>query len=645
MVGLSQSKYTTKADELFKDESYFEAIPAYQKAYTSESSAVQKARIVFQIAESYRLTSQIDQARQWYEKSINSKHPDPMQYYYFAEMLKRKGDLDGAKEHYMNFKKRKPNDDRWKTGLKSLELAKKWKEDPSRYIVENVLPINSSARDFSPTFMDKKNSQIVFTSGRAGSSGDAVDKRTGENFTDLWVTLQDKKGKWSEPVPVEGLINTEHNEGSAVFDYKRKDMYFTRCEYEKKEYKGCEIYKSMVLNGKFKDPVLVTEISGTNEGKNTYGHPAISKKGDALVFASDRPGGVGGKDLWIITFDKRTKKWSAPKNMGSKVNTKGDEMYPFINSDGKLYFSSDGHVGMGGLDIFESDYIGNYRWGNVKNMEYPINSEEDDYGIVFNKLKGNGYFSSSRSGGRGKDDIYSFYLPPLEFTLQGKVTDKDTKAGIDSCSIRLVGSNGESFTGITNGSGNYMFAENGSRDRFVKENTSYSIQVSKDGYLVAKDQFSTVGLDESTIFDLSFILQNAKEEKAIEMPEVQYAVGSYELLEQSKDSLNFLYDILKNNPTIVVELRAHTDARGDDASNMELSQKRAESCVNYLASKGIPQQRMKAKGYGESMPRFPEAEIEAMSSEAEKEKAHQLNRRTEFFILKEKYTPPAPTQE
>ncbi|MFT5336868.1 MAG: peptidoglycan-associated lipoprotein [Luteibaculaceae bacterium] len=643
-VGFGQTKYTKSADELFKSESYFEAIPEYQKAYSSENSAVQKARIVFQIAESYRLTSQIGEAMKWYDKSINSKHPDAMQYYYYAEMLKRKGDFAKAEEQYNNFRKRKPNDNRWKMGLKSLELAKEWQASPTRHIVENELPINSSAQDYAPTFADKKNKQLVFTSGRSGSSGDEVDKRTGENFTDLWTTTQDKKGKWSEPIPLEGFVNTEHNEGSANFTTKRTRMYFTRCEYEKKEYKGCEIYVSDVLNGKFKTPVLVTEINGDNQGANTYGHPAISKKEDVIVFASDRPGGIGGKDLWMITYDKRAKTWSSPTNMGSKINTSGDEVYPFINVDGKLYFSSDGHIGIGGLDIFEAEYIGNNRWGNVTNMRYPMNSSEDDYGIVFNKTKGDGYLSSSRSGGRGKDDIYRFVLPPMEFVLQGTVMDKDSKNVLDSVSIRVVGSNGESISTVSDGNGNFRFEKSGSK-RLIQENTSYSVQVTKGGYLVAKDQFSTVGVEESTIFDLSFILQSIQKNEAIEMPEVQYALGSFKLLENSKDSLNFLYNILKDNPTIVIELRAHTDARGDDASNMDLSQKRAESCVQYLTTKGIPAQRMQAKGYGESLPRFSEQEIGAMTTEAEKERAHQLNRRTEFFILKQKYTPAAPQGE
>jgi peptidoglycan-associated lipoprotein len=356
-----------------------------------------------------------------------------------------------------------------------------------------------------------------------------------------------------------------------------------------------------------------------------------------LIFSSDMEGGSGGKDLWMITYDKKSKTWSKPKNLGSPINTPGDEMFPFIHKDGTLYFASNGHLGMGGLDIFRAEKIGEGTWGNVANMRYPINSPADDYGIIFEGEKERGFFTSNREGSMGGDDIWRFNLPPLLFVLQGVITDVDTKKPIPDATIKIIGSDGSVAEVKSDATGFYKFAENGN-ERYLNPNTSYTITVSAKDYLNGKGKETTVGLKESTTFVKDFALQTTKK-KEIRFPEVLYDLGKYTLRPESEDSLMFLYQTLIDNPTIVIELSAHTDSRGSDKSNQILSENRAKSCVDFLISKGIDPERLVPKGYGETRLLVTDAEIAKLKTVEEKEAAHQKNRRTVFSVIRSDYVP------
>lgn len=638
LAAVAQNKNSEKADELFRQDAFLDALEAYRDAYTKESSAAQKGRIIYQIAESYRKINDVKNAKSWYERSIRAKHDNPKQYYYLGKMLMQEENYDGAIDQFETYKKLNPKDALADMGIKSCKMALQWKANPTRWQVKNEVQINSAEHDFAPAFEDKKNINVIFTSSRKGSSGDEVDSRIGENFQDIWIAVRDRKKNWSEPVLFNPEINTEDaHEGTARLSYKRNEIYFTRCEVGKKEKKGCDIYKSGYVAGRLSGIEKMDLKAGFGDSV-TVGHPAPNKKGDAFIFSSDMPGGRGGRDLWIITYDKKAKTWSKPKNLGPKINTAGDELFPFLSPSDELYFSSDGLVGMGGLDIFKAPLSGEFRWGPATNMQSPINSAGDDYGITFNKSKKEGFFTSNRKGGRGKDDIYSFYYPPLLFVLQGTVMDKDKGTPLDSVKVAIVGSDGKSKEVYTDAAGKYKFeGRTGARD--INENTTYSITVTRQNYLIAKDKISTVGAEESMTFVQDFLIQYSAPNKPIALPEVQYEVGSWKLKETSKDSLNFLYDILIENANIVVELQAHTDSRGDDDKNMELSQKRAQSCVDYLISKGIDKERLKAKGFGETKLRIPDSKIDAMASDDEKEAAHQKNRRTEFSVIATNYIP------
>jgi peptidoglycan-associated lipoprotein len=358
-----------------------------------------------------------------------------------------------------------------------------------------------------------------------------------------------------------------------------------------------------------------------------------------MFFSSNMKGAghVGGKDIYYVKLDKDGMPVGAPVNLGAEVNTGKDEMFPFQRVDGSLYFASNGHMGMGGMDIFRAEKTGENTWGQIENMRSPLNSASDDFGIMFDGENERGFFTSNRPGGKGQDDIWRFYMPDMVFALQGVAYDKVTGQPLSGAKISVVGTNGANFSAITDENGGFAFVENG-KDRYIKENTSYSILAEKEGYLVVKDQITTVGLEESTTFVKEYFLQPFID-VVIKLPEVQYDLGKFELRPEGKDSLETLYQTLIDNPTIIIELSAHTDSRDSDAKNQILSQNRAQSCVNYLVTKGIDPARMVPKGYGETKLRISDAQIKAMKTKEEQEAAHQQNRRTEFRVLSYDYVP------
>ena len=642
LAGFSQKNFTRDADAAFKGEAYFSAVELYKKAYAKEPSRAKKAEILFNIAECYRALEDPMQAETWYNKAIKAQYPDPVAILYLADAIKSQERYDEAIPQYESYSAAKPDDSRGQQGVKSCKKSQEWKDKPSRYKVQNEVLLNSKQYDFAPSFADKKYESLLFTSTREGSTGEANDTRTGENYSDLYYTSRDRKGKWSVPVSVGENVNTVANEGSSVLNGRYNMMYFTRCEDEKDKVFACKIWEAKRQGQTWAVPTQVEINVGDSV---TIGHPALSADDETLLFASDLQGGQGGKDLWYITYDKKERKWSDPVNLGSDINTSGDEMYPFLTEKGTLYFASNGHIGMGGLDIFVAESKGDKKWGKPENMGYPINSAYNDFSIILEDEK-RGYFTSNRIGGKGGDDIYSFYVPALVYAIQGNVTNVVTGKPIEGATIKLVGSDGTSVEAKSDATGFYEFAQiSGSNDRYVKENTSYQILVSKEEHLNAKGEETTVGVENSTTFVHDFALQKFVSDKGesveIKFPEVQYDLGKYTLRPESKDSLNFLYQTLIDNPTIVIELSAHTDSRGSDESNMTLSQNRAKSCVDYLIEKGIDPARMVPKGYGETRLLVTDADIAKFPTNEEREAGHQKNRRTVFSVLRSDYVPKA----
>lgn len=633
-------KALQKADAAFQQHQYFTAINLYKQVYSSAPED-KKALILYRSGYASQEINDYKGAETYYNKAIAANFDDPIVYMKLAEVLKSQKRYDDAIVEYKNYKSKGGNAKKADLGVKSCELSQQWNDNPLRYKVENMSMINSKERDYSPAFSDKKYQTVIFTSNRPGSLGEQ-DVTTGNYKSDIYETKVDKNGKWSTPVLLPPGVCTEVNEGQAWVSKKGDMIFFTRCPEEKNTTNKCGVYMAK-KQGSTWGPAAKLPF---NVDTVHFAHPCLSSDAKRLYFVSRKSGGYGGIDIWYANFDVKSNTWSSPINAGPAVNTEGDEMFPTTSNDGKyLYFSSNYHPGMGGLDIFMAELgpDGKFTKG-VENLKAPINSSYDDFGIVYEGKKNKGYFTSNREGGKGGDDIWSFFLPPLNFTGKGYVfSEGDPNVGkgrnepVEGVKVKVIGSNGDISEMMTGKDGSYTFK--------LKEKTTYTISTetskssksasfNKDGYLANKDQrvITTVGLDKSQDFVADFFVKPVIPN--LRMPEILYELGSAELLPQSKDSLNYLYNILKDNPSIVVELNSHTDSRGKADENMKLSQARAQSCVDFLVKeKSIAPARLVAKGFGATQLLISDAMIKAAKTEQEKEALHQKNRRTTFKVL------------
>lgn len=636
--GFSQ-KLLKKADAAFEARQYFNAINMYKQAYAGASKD-KKPAIMYKSGYAAQEINDYKAAETFYQKAIAANYDDPTVYLNLAEVLKSQMKYPEAIVEFNNYKAKGGNAKKADLGVKSCELAQQWKDAPQRYKLENMSLINSKESDYSPSFSDKKYQTLVITSRREGSLG-AQEVNIGSNHSDLFETKLDKNGKWSTPVLLPPAISSPVNEGQGWVSKKGDMIFFTRCPEEKGKQVKCGLYMAKKQGSTWG---VATRLPFNNDTVQ-FGHPTLSADGKFLYFASRMSGGYGGLDIWRCTYDAKANVWGQPTNAGPAVNTEGNEMYPTISDDGKkLYFSSDYHPGMGGLDIFVAEAGADGKFSKaVENLKYPINSSFDDFGIIYEGKKQRGYLTSNREGGKGSDDIWSFNLPALTFNAKGMAMSKgDDRTGagrgeaVELVKVKVIGSDGSINEFTTAKDGNYTFK--------LKEKTTYTITTITDkttkspsftkGYLASKDQrvISTVGLDKSKDFIADFELSPVV--PFIRMPQILYALGSAELLPQSKDSLQFLYQTLADNGSIVVELNSHTDSRGDAAKNQDLSQRRAQSCVDYLVKeKGINAARLQAKGYGKTQLLITDDVIAKAKTKEEKEALHALNRRTAFRIL------------
>lgn len=640
----AQKNFLKDADLAYTNHQYYNAIELYKQAYTKVKKADAKSKILFRTAESYHAINDLKGAETYYNKAIKAKYPDPIAILKLADCLKAQQKYPEAIVEYNNYKKEMPSDPRGENGVKSCELAQQWKDakgtPETRLKVEPMSLINSKEADFCPAYADKKYTTLYFTSTRPGGQG-AIDITTGQNHSDIYEAKLDKNGKWSTPAPLATTIVSKMNEGSAFVSKKGDLMFMTRCGEQKNKQVKCQLYVSKKQGPSWAEP----EPLPFNVDSIHLRHAVISPDGNTLYFDSKLPGTYGGTDIWMSEFDKKGKTWGTPVNLGPSINTAGNEGFPYMADDNKtLYFSSNTHLGMGGLDIFKAEKDANGKFTKApENLKYPMNSAGDDFGIVFEGKKIKGYFTSNREGGKGSDDIYSFILPPLIFNLNGTVVSIENNEPVQNALIHLKGSSGDMFEFKTGADGKYNFK--------LKENTSYEVTVATDkstisqtfklGFLANKDmgKLTTVDNNESKDFIKDFALTPVKAE--IRFPAVQYDLGKATLRPESKDSLNFLYQTLIDNPTIVIELQAHTDSRGNDKANQKLSEDRAKSCVDYLnIEKKIPLERLMSKGWGEKKLLIKDDLINKAKTKEEKEALHQKNRRTVFRIVNWDYVDP-----
>jgi peptidoglycan-associated lipoprotein len=575
-------------------------------------------------------------------------------------------------DYYIKYKEREPEDVRIEARIEGVRKSKGWMENPTNYEVENFKKINTKQDEWAPRWSNQeKQNQMIFTSNREGSTGKGFDQWTGFSFSDIYKIDRPKGksnewiGEWTNPALLdeEVILNSPVNEGEATGSRKGSEIYLTKCQIDKKALKACYIYETKRKGESFSEPELVLLCA---DSLVNCIHPALSFDELTLYFSSDMKGGYGGFDLYKATRSSKGGKFGNVENLGKLVNTPGNEVFPAMRGDSLLYFSSDGHPGMGGLDIFYTVLV-NGEFQEPQNMMYPMNSCWDEIGIAFYDdeiidPKSNapylelGFFSSNRPGGKGGDDIYYFQLRPTVFTLFGTVRDEANRQLIDGAEIEIVGSNGTSYKTQTDVKGRYAF------DRTkILMNTTYTIKVKKTGYWDIPDAVqTTIGLNEDTDIRQDFLLTHIPKDPIV-MPDIYYDLDKWDLKPQYQDSLMYLFFVLVQNPTLIVELRSHTDSRASDEHNDLLSQRRAQSCVDFLVKEmKIDADRIVPKGYGKRNPRkldkdimvpysgkmyqfkrgvnLDENYIKALPKD-QQEAAHQLNRRTEFFVLRDDFVP------
>lgn len=628
------------ADEAFTQKEYSVAASQYMDIAAKTKDKKTKQHSLYRAAECFRLDHKPKLAQRYYERALKAGVKDPELIYRLAEVKKQQGNFEEALVDFKKYQKEVPSDPRVEAMIQGCELALQWKNERTRYTVTPFSPANEGgADDFSPMWADRKQSTIMFTSDRENGTSKEVYKWTGRYHTDVWMVKQvTKKGKvkWEDAQLVEGL-NTKYNDGVITFNKRYSIMYITQCNGERAKEPNCKIYEARKVGTGYQ--MSEEPLSFCIDGEDTkwnYGHPALSPDGKTLYFASDRPGGYGDstssaptKDIWMVTYVRRGRTWGTPINLGPMINTEGNEMFPYVHSDGSLYFSSDGHPGVGGLDIFETTKNGDgpTDWNVPKNMKSPINSSADDFGIIMDDTKEHGYFTSSRS--KDQDDIYEFSMEPILCKLTGQVTDCDSGTAIPNAMVVISNSNDTTTIRL-------QTDENGYYETALTINTNFTIEVSKrqDYYYDAKPQFvSTMGVENSLDCQhvKDFCLKNTCNDVFV-LP-IYYDLDKAFIRADAKPVLDDLIETLKKYPKMKVELGSHTDCRSSYEYNMGLSQRRADSAIAYIIDSGqINPFRLEARGYGESQ-LVNHCECENGRAVPCTEEEHQQNRRTTVKVV------------
>jgi len=597
--------------EYFKAAS--EGVTAYERVSPKNKRARKvKSEMAYIAARSYDIIFNFEEAQNWYQRCIDLRYYEdqPDIYFRIASIQRQNGEYEKAKENYQAYLELVPIDKRAENALASMEKAVVLKDNRTRYTVKNEMKINTEHMEMSTAIGSRRGDLIVFGTTRKAPTSSGKDPILGEPYFNLWQVEVTRDGNWLEPQPFQDAdsINTEANEGTVAFDERYRKMFFTRCPNIEKQNMGCQIWVSERRGRAWGIP---TRVTLQDHDSISVGHPCSSPDGNGLIFSSDRAGGFGGMDLWYTEYDRRSDAWSDPVNLGEEINTPGDELFPTFALNGDLFFASNGHKGLGGLDIFRAEQQGaNMRWKNPTNMGTPLNSDADDFHLT-EVDKRNGYFTSNRRGSKGTKnmtDLWSYQLPPNIFDLKVIVNEIGADDRIAGATVEVTSEDG-SFRGVTNKEGVVFWDKQVNGERFINEEKGYEVKILPlEGFHSSDEisRFTTVGLDigQSFIVEMGLIAQTP-----IVLPEVRYDLGSAVLqvkegVIDSRDSLNFVDELLKEYPGMVLKLISHTDSRGSAPANEKLAQARAESCVRYLVDeKGVNPERLMPVGRGENEPR------------------------------------------
>ena len=643
LTGCGAEQAIKKGDRFHALGEYYDAAAQYKKAYsqTPAKERTQRGQVALKMAECYRHINYTQKAIAAYNNAIRYKQTDSLTYLHLAQQLMKNGSYKEAEKTFQTFLDSMRNDGSTesrnyeqlaKTGLLSAQQAPTWKKEGSAYTVKREHLFDSRRADYSPMLAGEENNQLFFTSTRNQAKGDELSGITGTKNADIFLSQKDDKGKWQRPEAIDSELNSEYDEGACSFSPDGRTMYLTQCRSDASYPRYATIVTSNRSDAAWSK---ATELVITRDTLSAYAHPAVSPDGQWLYFASNMPGGLGGYDIWRVAIT--TSGLGGVENLGAPINTPGDELFPTFRPNGDLYFSSDGHEGMGGLDIY---YVED---GKVQHPGYPLNSQGDDFGMTFEGLLNKGFFSSNRGDGKGWDHIYSFYNPEIVQTVKGWVYEQDGYE-LPQAQVYMVGNDGTNLKLSVKGDGSFT--------QQIKPDVDYVFLGTCKGYLNHQERLRVEPVSESEEYVLQFPLASITAPVLIE--NIFYDFNKATLRPESTTALDKLVALLGENPNVTIELSAHCDYKGSAEYNKMLAQRRAESVVEYLTAHGVASDRLKPVGYGKEKPKtirrkltekYPflkegdvltEEYIKTLDEE-QQEQCNQLNRRTEFVVLRTTY--------
>ena len=618
---------------------YYDAATEYKTAYSKTPAKMRNRRgqIAKKMAFCYEKINSTQKAIAAYRNVIRYKQADGNTYLSFARQLMKNGNYKEAAEQFRIALDSMPDNQMARDGLAAALDAPRLKEEGSRYTVKKMEVFNSRRADYSPMLLGENHEYLYFTSTRNEAQGDELSGITGSKNGDIFFSQKDDKGKWSKPQRVESGLNSEYDEGACSFTPDQREMYLTQCSSDPSYPRYAKIMKSSRSDAAWSKP---SDVQLTHDTLSSYAHPAISPDGEWLYFTSDMPGGQGGLDIWRVRLSSNG--LGGVENLGPIINTPGDEEFPTFRPNGDLYFSSNGHPGMGGLDIFIATVGDNGKW-QLEHPGYPLNSQGDDFGMTFEGPHNRGFFCSNRGDGRGWDHIFSFEKPEIIQTVKGWVYERDGYE-LPAAQVYMVGNDGTNEK--------FSVQSDGSFERVLTPGVDYVFLATCRGYLNHKEEVQVVQTTESKETVLQFALASISVPVMID--NIFYDYDKAILRPEAVQSLNELVVLLNENPNVTIELSAHCDYHGSQAYNIGLSQRRAESVVNYLIEHGIAPDRLTPKGYGKEKPKVVRKKLAAQypwmkegdvltqeyitALDEEKQAiCDQLNRRTEFIVLRTTY--------
>ena len=638
-MGCGADQAIRKGDKFYALGEYYDAATQYKKAYsqTPTKERALRGQRALKMADCYRRINQTQRAMAAYNNAVRYRQADTTAMLYLAQLQLKNGSYKEAERTFRALQDSGMRSPLVRSGLESARMAPKWKQEGSKYTVKRENLFNSRRADYSPMLFGDDYDQLLFSSTRNQAQGDDLSGITGTKNADIFWVQKDEKGRWGKVQTIDSELNTDQDEGACCLTPDEKTMYLTVCKTDPSYPRYAQIATSKRADASWGK---ATVLDITRDTLSTFAHPAVSPDGEWLYFVSDMPGGMGGYDLWRVQLTQAG--LGALENIGAPVNTAGDEMFPTFRPNGDLYFSSNGHPGMGGLDIYIAQPM-ETGW-TIDHPGVPLNSQGDDFGMTFEGLHNRGFFCSNRGDARGWDHIYSFEKSEVMQTVKGWVYEQEGYE-LPQALVYMVGNDGTNLKLSVKGDGSFT--------QEINPNVDYVFLGTCKGYLNHKEELRVEPVTESEEYVLQFPLASITAPVLIE--NIFYDFDKATLRPESTAALDQLVLLLNENPNVTIELSAHCDYRGPAAYNKALSQQRAEAVVDYLTAHGIARDRLSPVGYGKEKPKtvkkkltekYPflkendvltEEFIKTLKDDEQQETCNQLNRRTEFVVLRTTY--------